>query len=466
MRVHTIFSFILCVLLTSCAANFEYTKPEIPLPDTHSIPQPSFDNISKEPISSEWWKDFGDLYLDKLVSEALKNNDDLLIATARMEQSWAMLEYAHAQLFPVFTYGGEIKRSKYSQEVRSAQSGITQNLFSLSMAVSYEIDLWGELRKQEKAYISKFLAAKANREALKISLIANIVTTYFNLLSLHKQIQITEAFSEKQKEIYEFRNKQLKYGLVNELLVQQAKAEYEATKIKTENLRHQKELLKHSLSLLLGKNPKEIFEGDIKADAELPSPLRLPTILPSEVLERRPDIAAAEAQLNASHLELEAVKTAYFPRISLTGGAGYQSNELDSLIKNSAFIWNLSTILAGTLLDFGKKKSYIEIKEAQSKEALIQYVKTVKTAFKEIHEALVSLEAYYKKLEAQKEHLGSIETVLNLAEKRFERGLVDYLAVLDAQRNYLNSQLNFWILKTEILNHQVYLYKALGGGLK
>ncbi len=464
MIIRVIFWLTFCVFLTSCAASFEYTKLEIPLPETQSIHLPYFDNNIKKPISLEWWRDFRDPYLDKLVSEALQNNDDLLIAAARMEQSFAVFEHFHAQIFPLLTYGGEVKRSKSSQEVGSSQPGITQNLFSLSMAVSYEIDLWGELRKQEKAYLSRFLAAKANKEALRTSLIANVVTTYFNLLSLHKQVQITETFSEKQREIYEFRRKQLKYGLVNELLVQQTKAEYEATKIRVENLKHQKELLRLSLSLLLGKNPKEIFEGDMEITAELPFHLPLPNILPSEILEKRPDIVAAQANLEASQFEVEAVKTAYFPKISLTAGTGFKSNDLDSLIKNSVSIWNLSAIIAGTILDFERKKSIREIKEAQRKEALIQYVKTVKTAFKEIHEALVSLEAVYKKLEAQKEHIRSVETVLNLAEKRFEIGLVDYIAVLDAQRNYLNSQLNLSILKTEFLNYQVYLYKALGGG--
>lgn len=444
-------------LVFGCSLAPELKKPDLPLPQSIRLENGTVS------LTDNWWKNFDDPYLNQLVEEALKANDDLMIAQSRVEQALAMLGNLRAQLYPYFGYQGQAERGRIS-EYTGSTGGKTDYSFSLSGLVSYEIDLWGKLRNQEKAGLARLLSAKANQEALKISLIANVVSTYLNLTSTTLQLKTAEDYAEKLRETYEYRKTQFQKGLVSKIVVEQAKAEYESAKLTVETLKNQREVLKTVLSVFLGRSPKEIFEKNFLVRQDLPQPLKPPSVLPSEVLVRRPDIIAAEETLKAANFEIGVAKSAYFPSISLTGALGYKSNELSNLITHSASFWNLGLSLAGPILDFGRTKSQVELKEAQKREALYTYVKTVKTAFKEVYDALVAIETAEKKLEVQKERLASLEKVLSLSEKKFEQGLVDYLVVIDAQRNYLNAKLNLIQLQTDLLNAYVNLYKALGGG--
>lgn len=458
-KVLKLLSILLFVaFLIQCSFTPEYKRPEIILPSSLYL-----ENGTTQ-IKDRWWEEFKDSDLNKLVEEALKNNEDLLIATARIEQALANLGFFRAELFPYIGYESELSRSKLSESYSKNEKNLDYKL-SLAGFVSYEIDLWSKLRNQEKASLARLYSAKAEKEAFKITLISNIVTTYFNLIAIQKQFEIAEQYLEKLREIYEFRKKQYQNGLINELVVEQAKAEYEGTKIKVETLKNQKELLKTSLSLLIGRSPKELFEdNDFNLRKNLPQPLRPPSMLPSDLLERRPDIIAAEEKLKAANFEIGVAKAAYFPKIALTGALGYQSNELAHLITHGSSFWNLGLLIGGTVWDFGRIKFQVELKEAQKKEALYFYIKTVKTAFKEVYDALTNIQASEKKLQAQRQQVVTLKKVLELAEKKFENGLIDYLTVLDTQRNYLNALLNLVQYEVDLLNGYVFLYKALGGG--
>lgn len=450
--------------LYGCSLAPEYKRPDIPLPENLKIDKDFLNNSTKADfIHAKWWEGFNDPSLNKLIEEALKNNDDLKIYMARVEQAFANLGYSKAQLYPNLTYSASAERRRQSEEMYEFLAGM-ENIFSISAAVSYEVDLWERLKNEEKASFSRFLAAKAEKDAFQINLISNIATLYFNLIAVENQLKTAEKFLKVQKEIYEFRKKQHFNGLADELLVNQAKAEYEATLLIVEDLKNKKENLKTALSLLIGRNPKELFEKEVFIAKNFPEPPPIPEALPSTILSKRPDIVAAEERLKASNFEIGVAKAAYFPVINLTGAYGFESMELSNLIKHSASVWNLGALITGTLFDFGRTKSMVELKEAEKKEALYNYVKTVKTAFKEVYDALTNVSSTYQKLSFQKNRVDTLKKVLILSEIKFKNGLVDYLTVLDAQRNYLDSQLNLISLKAELLNNYVYLYKALGGG--
>ncbi|MFN3480702.1 MAG: efflux transporter outer membrane subunit, partial [Thermodesulfovibrionales bacterium] len=411
-------------------------------------------------LQPQGWKQFNDPVLDKLIEEALRYNDDLLIAASRIEQAGAILGISSAELFPLIAAGGSLTRSEASKEIHNG--GGTNNTFTVSAMVSYEIDLWGKLRNKEKADLSRLLATKAARDSLEISIASAVASTYFNLISTDRQIKIAEEIMQRQKDIYEFRQKQFRHGLIDELTMEQSRAEYESTRILLETLKAQKETIKSSLSIFLGKSPKELFEKEIETSSDLPEKLTVPPMLPSGLLLKRPDIIQAEENLRAANFEIGAVRASYFPSITLTGSGGLQSNELSNLIQSSASFWNIGAIVAGTVIDFGRTKSAVMLKEAQKREALIQYVKTVRIAFKEVYDAIINLEQSVKRLEAQKAQLNSLEKVIALAEKKYERGLTEYLTVLDSQRGYLNARLNLIRLQTEVINNHVFLYKAFG----
>ena len=464
-KTSKLLTIVLALLfLHGCSLAPEYKKPEIPLPENFKIEEKFLNNSTKvNSIHAEWWKGFGDPFLNKLIDEALRNNDDLKIYTSRVEQALSNLKFSRAELYPKFTYSASAERSRFSEEMYEFMAGI-ENVFNLSASVSYELDLWSRLRNEEKASFSRFLATKAERDAFQISLISNVVTLYFNLIAVEKQVRIAEDFLKVQQKIYEFRKKQFSNGLVDELVVEQAKAEYEAAKLRVEELKNQRKHLKTALAILVGRSPKELFEKEITIGKDLPKPLPIPEALPSSLLQKRPDIVAAEERLKALNFEIGVARSAYFPLISLTGAYGFESMELSNLMKHSASVWNLGALITGTIFDFGRTKSMVELKEAEKKEALYNYVKTVKNAFKEVYDALVNISSTYKKFSYQQDQLETLKRLIYLSEKKFEKGLVDYLTVLDAQRTYLNSQLNFISLKAKLLNNYVYLYKALGGG--
>lgn len=446
------------LLLMGCSFTPEFKKPEINLPSTIT-PEDSRKPMGTLTMEEPWWKQFNDPYLDRLIQEALRNNDDLQIATARIEQAGALLGISSAELYPVITASGSITRSDASEEVRNG--GGTKNTFTISSMVSYEIDLWGRLKNKKEADLRRLLSTKAARDSIEISLISSVISTYFNLISIEKQINTAQEIMDRQGDIYEFRQKQFNHGLIDELVLEQSRAEYESTRVLVETLKAQKESTLSSLSVLTGKSPMEMFEDKIEVSGELPEQIPL-LFAPSELLLKRPDIIQAEENLRAADLEIGAARASYFPSISLTGSAGLQSNELSSLIQSSASFWNIGAILTGTVLDFGRTKNTVMLREAQKKEAIVQYVKTVRTAFKEVYDGLRNLEQSVKKLTAQRSQLDSLEKVKNLAEKKYERGLTDYLTVLDSQRGYLNARLNLIRLQAEVINNHVFLYKALG----
>ncbi len=447
------------ILLAGCSLTPEFRKPEIDLPSSLKLDKGM---VETHAITPEWWKRFNDPLLDKLIEDALKNNDDLMIALSRIEQAGAILGMSSAELYPLLTGSASFLRSDASNEIKN--HGGTGNMFMLSAMASYEIDLWDRLRNSRKADLMRFLATKSARDTIEIGIVSNVASTYFNLISIERQIATANEIMERLREIYELRQKQFNHGLIDELTLEQSKAEYESTNLLIETLKAQREGLMSTLSVLLGRSPREIFENRLEVSEKFPEPLALPSMLPSELLERRPDIISAEDNLRAANYEIGVARASYFPRIFLTGSGGFQSNELRELISSSATFWNLGANLTGTLLDFGRTKNYVMLREAQKKEALFQYVKTVRNAFKEVYDAIMNFEQSIKRLDAQKAQLQSLERVYLLAEKRYERGLTDYITVLDSQRSYLNARLNLIRLETEVINNQVFLYRALGGG--
>ncbi|MFH2045487.1 MAG: efflux transporter outer membrane subunit [Pseudomonadota bacterium] len=453
--------FILVSALAFCSCSFapKYSKPPVNLPpDSAKVA----DNAAA--INIKWWENYGDEKLNLLIEEALKNNDDLKLAVVRIEEARYRLGFAKADRFPIINANANASRQRTSEEASFFGGSYINNYFSLSASVAYELDLWGKIRNRKEAALSSLLSTKAGKDSLQISLISNVATVYFNLVSLGRQLQTTENILTSYKEIYEFRQKQYKHGILDEMVVQQAKAQYDSVKILLENLKEQDALLKNTLSLLLGRTPNEIFDNLYTIKLKLPEPIKVPAMLPSKLLENRPDIVQAEEVLKATNFQIGVAKAAYFPSISLTGALGLESFELDNLMRSSARMWNIGGNLIEPVLDFGRRNSNVKITEAQQKQAVIQYVKTVKTAFKEVYDALIKIKTSGNKLSAQEEELKALERVLFLANKKYEVGVVDYLTVLDAQRGYLNSSLNLISYQTEVINSQVVLYKALGGG--
>lgn len=457
-KKYGVFLMMMILVLSGCSFAPQYTKPPLALP-----PEPARTTDDASTIKLDWWENYGDERLNLLIAEAIINNDDLKLAVARLEEARARLGLAEAERYPVVNANATALRQDGILGMPSFDTG-SFNVFSLSAAVAYEVDLWGKIKNRRQAALSTVLAGDAAKEAIKLGLVANVATVYFNLVSLRRQIETAADILTSYKKSYEFRLKQFQNGILEEIVVQQAKAQYEAVKVLLENLKEQEIVLKSTLALLLGRSPQEIFAKLPLVENKLPAPIAVPALLPSQLLEHRPDIVEAEEGLKAANFEIGVARAAYFPSLSLTGLLGLQSEELNNLMDSSAGLWNIGGSLKAPLLDFGRIKANVKITEARQQEALIRYIKTVKTAFKEVYDALTRITTSRNKLQAQEYEMQARAKILTMATKKFEVGTTDYLTVLDAQRGYLSTVLNLISIQTEAINNQVVLYKALGGG--
>jgi multidrug efflux system outer membrane protein len=290
------------------------------------------------------------------------------------------------------------------------------------------------------------------------------MNAYFDLLTREKMVEIAEKQLQTLKEIYNLREKEFEHGLANIQVVLQARSEVESVEQTLKSLKQERELLRNLLALITGESPAKIFERSAKISLDFPQSLRLPPLLPSEVLEKRPDIQGALEELKASAYDVASAKAEYFPRITLTSALGYQSIELANLFKGGATFWNIAGLITGPILDFGKRESKVKLAQAKQREALLNYVKTVRTAFKEVQDSLIQLEMLEGRIKDLEQRVKTLEELYKVSELRYKEGLSRYLEVLDSERALLSAKLDLERLKADYYKSQVYFIKAIGGG--
>ena len=464
---------ILGLSFSSCSFAPKYKKPSIALPSKKSF------TLSKGnfKVSWGWWKRFKNPQLNHLIELALKNNDDLKIATAKLEEVMALAGLKKAQLFPLIGYKAQVSRTKIPEDLENSIEGFGAMLripidvenpktsYNILTSISYELDFWGKLRNARKSAIARVLAVKAMRDTIKISLVSGVVELYYNLVAINKELKTALSLETSLKDIYELKKKQSKLGLVNKIEVYQAKARYEEVKKVVEELKRLREELKSALAYLVGETPKELFEKDIKVSGDLPNDLELPSMLPSQVLLKRPDIVMAEQELRAANFDIGVAKAEYFPSITLTGYAGSLSSEFKNLMKSSTIFWSVGAGITGPIFTFGRIKAQVKFAEAKQKEALLNYIKTVKKAFKEVYTALKNIEYAKKQLKIEEERLNTLKKAWEVAKGQYENGLIDEDKVLALKSLYLQAKLDVIKTKTQLVKYYIYLYKALGGGI-
>jgi len=441
----------------SFAPNLQIQVPELPV-------QRGENNTTAQIVTAEWWKRYQDPSLNALIEEALRNSDDLKLAVSNVNTAKALLGLSEAERYPTLNASASANRQKTSEESLTSMGGMIYNTYGLSATLGYEIDFWGKLKNRENAALSELTATQADRDTIRITLISSVAETYFNLVAIKQQIEITEQSVESFKEGYEYRLRQHRFGEIDALTLEQAHTLYANAKLTLEGLKESKALNENALSVLVGRTPKEMSEMGFVTVKELPKPLTIPAKIPSDLLQRRPDIRSAEELLRAANANIGVAKAAYFPSISLTGNIGLESSELNRLMKNSAGIWGIGPSLNVPLLDFGRIKNQVESTESKKETAQIQYAKSVKNAFKEVYDSLKKIESSNAKITAQEESRDAYVKLLSLSQMRYDAGYIDYLNVLDAKRGELDAQVNLVNLQAQMLANQITLYKALGGG--
>ncbi|EES89229.1 efflux transporter outer membrane subunit [Helicobacter canadensis] len=444
------------LLIGGCSLSPKYEQPKANLPKDFGV------EYSKETISQTWWKDFGDEYLNGIVEEALKNNYDLAVAMERVSQARSSWSYARSDRYPSLSAQGEATRNKKNPRQGEFDN---YNNFSLSGILSFELDLWGRARDADRSAYATLLASKANRDTIRLSLIASVVESYFGILTLNNQVQISQNTLVSREESYQYRKKEFEAGKISEIDMQQARSEMASVRAQLQSLLMERNAAQTALMILLGRDPQGIFNIALPVESQmLPKAPKVPVGLPSTLLENRPDIEAAEQNLKAANFSIGVARAAYFPTISLTGLIGYASPELNELFNNSSSTWNYGGNFVGNVIDFGRTSANVELTKSQYREMLLNYGQTLRQAFGEVRDSLYNYSMSFERLSSLNEQVEALRRTLVLAELRYREGYTNYLEVLTTQSNLFAAELTQQSANLENLSSVINIYKAFGGG--
>ena len=449
---------VLAVLATGCMAGPDYKRPAVHAPPSYRGGAAPSDAASL--ADKDWAQVFPDPALSQLIRTALAQNQDVLIAATRIEQAEAQLGITRADQLPAVNLGLAAGRERIA--ATSLTPPITTSLFQENVSASWELDFWGKFRRATQAARADLLAAEWNGRAVITSLIASLAGAYYQLLELDLQLEISKRTLTSRQESLQLTQLQERQGAVSLLDVRQAEQlVYNAaqTIIDIERRTEQQE---NFISVLLARNPGPIPRG--RKLTEQPHDPLVPAGLPSSLLQRRPDIQLQEARLVAANARIGVARAAFFPSISLTGGAGVQSAALTDLFKGPSGVWNFIGSLTQPIFAGGRLSSGVKLAEARQKEALIVYQQTIQQAFREVSDALVAYRKNRQFREQQELLANSTRDALSLAEQRYRGGAASYLEVLDSNTRTFTAELGLAQAQLNELLALVQLYNALGGG--
>lgn len=450
-------SFAFGLIFSSCKVGQKYKAP-----DLSSMPA-QFDTIDENHQSITdigWGTLYKDTVLTKLIDKALDHNKDILIATARIKEMIANKRIQFAGMLPEIgvEVGEQREYLNYDGHNKSNTPKIKGN-----MNVSWELDLWGNLRWQSEAGVAAYMQSVEAQKALRLTIVAQVAQSYFELKALDRQLKIVRQTLEARKEGVWFAQLRYQGGLTSEIPYRQSVVELARTETLVPNLENQIKLKENDLAVLVGDYPSTVIpRGEDIYSMDIPN--ELPVDLPSSLLRRRPDVRLAEQRLIEKNAQVGAALTDMFPKLQLTGKLGGQSDELSNFLESPA--WFISGFLTGPVFNFGKNKAKHNAAKAAYEQEVYSYEKTVLNVFKEVNNAISTFRKAKEMRESQEKLYNSAQSYHKLARLQYVNGIVNYLDVLDAQRQLFDAEiaLNNAIL-TE-LTAVVDLYKVLGGGLE
>jgi multidrug efflux system outer membrane protein len=437
--------------LSGCMVGPDYKRPDVEVPSQYAGAGAASGEIQ---VPEHWWTLYGDETLDGLVKLGLERNADVKLAAARVEEAEAVLAQARAAFFPIVEGNAGATRS------RTLQFG-TANNFSLGLSTSFELDVWGRLRRGQRSVRDQLLASQYGRDTVALSLAAAIARTYFTAISLDTQHAAAQESLKAANESYDLAKKRLEGGVGSALDVYQAGALVTAGAAQLKEIARQRAAVVHQLGVLTGKLDVAVPAKDIHA---LPIPPIPPAGLPSQLLERRPDVREAEESLAAATERIGVARAEQFPAISLTGSLGVQSRELDNLFSTGSRVWSIGAGLLGPIIDAGLYAARTKQAEAQARQAEAAYQRAVENAFRDVSDALSNVKAAADTEKDLAERLRQAREALRLADLRYRSGYSAYLEVLDAIRTLNSAQLDYIRNRQNYLSYTVDLMNALGGG--
>jgi multidrug efflux system outer membrane protein len=454
------FAALVVVLILGCNVGPNYKRPPVTVPGDYRGLAPDAHETSASLGDEKWWAVFQDEQLQKLIRQALTNNFDVRVAAARVMEAQAALGITRADQFPTIAGGASGSSQRYPKTTVTPVFEASPAQVNLSLF--WELDFWGKFRRATEAARATLLATEWGQRAVMSSLVSNVATAYFQLLELDMEMEISRRTLDSRKESLRLVEIRTNGGTTSLLDVRQSEQLVYTAAASIPDLERRIEQQENFISILLGQNPAPILRGKALLATTI-SPT-VPAGLPSAVLERRPDIQSAEQQLVAANARIGVAKAAYFPQITLTAIAGYQSSALTDLFTGPAGLWNFGGQLAQPIFTGGRLRSGVRLTEAQQQEALLTYEQSIQQAFREVSDALIAYRKNQEFREQQALVTAAAQDATRLSTVRYNGGVSSYLEVLDSDTRYFDAQLS---LAQALLNERlalVQLYNALGGG--
>lgn len=452
------------VSLSACrTVGPNYQRPEVPLPATYSG---GALGTASTPVPDAWWSLFGDPKLDRLVGEALAANQDLAAAAGRIEEARALLGLSRANRLPQVSGGASSSRSRLSQQASQIPPGfpLEFNDFRATIDASYEFDFWGKYSRASEAARAELLASEEGRRNVRLGIAASVATAYFDLLSFDRQLAIVRETLGTRGESVKLQQLRFDAGTISELDLAQAQAEMASAEATAPALERAIRQTENALGVLLGRfgtGPIErAGEGGLTT-LNLPP---LPAQLPSDLLLRRPDVAAAELGLIAANARIGEARAAFFPSFSLTASLGQETNKLSKFFSSGGDIFSLALGLTQPIWNAGRIRRNVEAVTARRSQALAAYLRSIQASYADVEDALAARTTGAAEREALERQAEALGRSLRLSQLRYDAGESSYFEVLDAQRGLLSAQLSAARARRDELAAAVTLFKALGGG--
>ncbi len=452
--------FLSLIALNACTVGPDYVRPTPEMPQQWRTPSEA--TLGSTDIL--WWQGFNDPVLDQLIRDALRENRDIQLAAARVDQYLGALQTTRSAYFPQLGAAADASRTR-STEAGAAPfpAGVANpsSLYAAQFNLAWEIDLFGRTKRASEAAQAQVLASEEDRRAVLLSVVAGVASSYITLRANDRKLEIAQATLKNYAETLRIFELRFAGGVISQLELAQVQSQYQLALATIPSIEQQIALQENLLSILLGRNPGAIPRGKPLAQLGFPP---IPEGLPSSLLERRPDILRAEADLMAANAQVGVARSLYFPTLSLTGAFGSASTSLSSLFNGPASAWTLGANLAMPVATFGNIEGQIKSAEAVYQQQSIRYQQSAQTALREVNDALSGIQKSRAALAAQNKRVAALKETAYFARLRFDNGLTSYLEVLSSEDDLFNAQLSNVDAQSASYGQVINAYKAMGGG--
>jgi NodT family efflux transporter outer membrane factor (OMF) lipoprotein len=450
---------------TGCAVGPKYHPPVVQPPPAYKEvgdwkpAQPNDQNLG-----GEWWKIFQDPQLDALELQVNVSNQNLKAAEAQFRQARAALRYNRADYYPTVTAGLSATRTRVSAHRPPPSSifdGITYNDFTLPVDVSYQADVWGRVRKNVESYREQAQASAADLATVNLGMHADLAIDYFQARSLDAQEQLLNSTVKQYEQALELNQSRFEGGIASDVDVEQARTQLQTTRAAAIDVGVLRAQYEHAVAILIGKPPAEFSLPPLPLTAPPP---RIPVSVPSDLLERRPDIAAAERRVAAANAQIGVAKSAYYPLLNLGASGGFESSTITTLLNGPSGLWSVGLSAVGTVFDAGRRRAFTDEARAAYDSQVAAYRENVLTGFQQVEDSLAAVRILENEADVQDEAVVAAQRSLDLSITRYKGGVTTYLEVITAQNAALTDQVTAVNILGRRMASTVLLIQALGGG--